>query len=374
MDNCDLEKLSVSGAKLHPAFKPDVTHYKVTVESSVNTVTLDLLLGDGSSTIKLNDGLNRVEIEVVAEDGTTKKYCVEITKLSAKLAELSNLMVEGDIALHPAFCAKVYEYHSIVPFHCNAITLLPKVPDKNIKVTVNGADSSQPVFLNFGATVVEISVCSADGSNSQVYTLLVTRELLPMAVTFTDAKQQLDYECPVSLSAFYRPVSINHSDPKHIFSRPYIEMLARRSKVDPLGDCPLGHDWKVVEQDLDGKMSVALVKCFFIYRGCDTVMKLSELGSHSPDCPHKPTGMLDAKDVTETSWYKKHFASSSCLEIKTKHILEERNWEKRLQMTAGEGSVDTLCALAEDHLKLYWQHLPKPGMCHFSTQECMIGN
>ena len=46
MDNCDLEKLSVSGAKLHPAFTPDVTDYKVTVESSVNKVTLDLMTSD----------------------------------------------------------------------------------------------------------------------------------------------------------------------------------------------------------------------------------------------------------------------------------------------------------------------------------------
>lgn len=57
------------------------------------------------------------------------------------------------------------------------------------------------------------------------------------------------------------------SDPKHIFSRPYIEMLARRSKVDPLSDCPLGDGWKVVELDLDRKMSDAPVKCFFAYRG-----------------------------------------------------------------------------------------------------------
>ncbi|KAG7228472.1 hypothetical protein INR49_007645 [Caranx melampygus] len=278
MDNCDLEKLSVSRGKLRPAFTPEVTDYKVTVESSVNKVTLNLLTsdsgasytilcGDGSKTIKLNDGLNRVEVEVVAEDGTVKKYSVEITKLSAKIAELSNLTVDGDIPLNTAFCTKIYEYNSVVPFHCNAVTLLPEVPDKNIKVTVNGSDTSQPVPLNFGDTEVEISVCSADGSNSQVYTVLVTRELIPMAVTFTDGKQQLDYECPVSLSAFYRPVSINHSNPKHIFSRPYLETLTRRSKVDPLSECPLGDGWKVVEQDLDKKMSDALVKCFFIYRG-----------------------------------------------------------------------------------------------------------
>ncbi|XP_039994680.1 uncharacterized protein LOC120796217 [Xiphias gladius] len=230
-----------------------------------------------------------------------------------------------------------------------------------MKATVNGPDGSQPVPLNCGDTVVEISVRSADGSNAQVYTVLVAPELIPMAVTFTDGKQQLDYECPVSLSAYYRPVSINHSDPKRVFSRPYIEMLARRSNVDPLSDCPLGDGWKVVELDLYREMSAALVKCFFICRGCDSVMKLSEPGSHSLDCPHRPTGDLDAEDVTETSWYKKHFASSSCLEIETKHIFEVRNWERRLQMTAGEDNVDKLCALAQDHLKLYRQRLPKPG-------------
>ncbi|KAI3363416.1 hypothetical protein L3Q82_012034 [Scortum barcoo] len=374
MDNCDLEKLSVSGVKLHPPFSPELTEFRGTVESSVSKVTLDLttsdcgasyniLFGDGSSSIKLKDGVNRVEVEVVAEDGTVKKYCVEICRLSAKLAELSSLALEGDIPLHPAFCAKTYEYSSTVPFHCSAVTLLSKVPDKKIKVTVNGEDSSKQVPLNFGDTVVEISVCSADGSNSQVYTVLVTRKLIPMAVTFTDGKQQLDYECPVSLTAFYRPVSINHSDPKHVFSRPYVEMLARRSKVDPLSGSPLGDGWKVVEADLDREMSAAPVKCFFSYRGCDSVMKLSELGSHSLDCPHKPSGDLDAKDVTATDWYQKHFrsTSSSCLEIETKHSLEVRNWEKRLQMTAGEDSVDKLCALAQDHFKLYRQHLPKPG-------------
>ncbi|XP_060896225.1 uncharacterized protein LOC132975581 isoform X1 [Labrus mixtus] len=372
MDNCDLEKLSVSKGKLQPAFTAEVTDYSVTVESDVNKVTLDLstsdcgasyniLFGDGSRTITLSDGTNRVQIEVVAEDGTTKKYCVEINRLSAKIADLSHMTLEGDIILHPAFCRKIYEYNSIVPFHCNAVSVLAKVPDRNIKFTVNGEDNSQPVPLNFGDTVVEVLVSSADGSNSQVYTVFVTRELIPTAVTFSDEKEQLDYECPVSLTAFYRPVSIKNSDPKHIFSRPYIEMLARRSKVDPLNSCPLGEGWKVVELDVDKKMTAALVKCFFAYRGCDNLMKLSELGSHFLDCPHKPTGELDAKDVTKTNWYKKHFESSSCLEIETQHNLELRNWEERLQMTAGEDNVDKLCALAQDHMNFYHKNLPKPG-------------
>lgn len=34
---------------------------------------------------------------------------------------------------------------------------------------------------------------------------------------------------------------------------------------------------------------------FFDLTGCDSVMQLSELGLHALDCPHKPTGELDAK-------------------------------------------------------------------------------
>ncbi|KAM9412564.1 uncharacterized protein ACWYII_026688 isoform 1-T1 [Salvelinus alpinus] len=372
MDNCDLEKLAISGQTLQPAFKADVTIYKVTVASDVDQVTLDLLTsdcgacykircGDGSKSIKLNDGLNLVEIEVVAEDGTSKKYCIEVTKLSARTAELSDLTIEGNVQLQPTFSANIYDYSSTVPFYCNSVTILPKVPDKNMNVSVNEESDSQPSPLTVGETVVSIKILSADGSNSQMYYVLVMREQLPMAVSFSDVKEQVSYECPVTLTALYRPISINQSDPQHLFSAPYIDMLARRSKVDPLNECPLGDSWKVLEHDLDKTMSSALVKCFFAYRGCESVMKLAEVGSHALECPHKPSADLDQKDVTETSWYKKHFASSTCLEIETKHTLEVHNWEKRLQKAIGQDSVDNLCSLAQDNLKLYRERLPKPG-------------
>ena len=48
----------------------------------------------------------------MAEDGSVKKYRVEITKLSARIAELSNLALDADFPLHPAFSASVYEYNS----------------------------------------------------------------------------------------------------------------------------------------------------------------------------------------------------------------------------------------------------------------------
>lgn len=42
-------------------------------------------------------------------------------------------------------------------------------------------------------------------------------------------------------------------------------------------------------------------------------------------------------------------------------LLQLRSWEKRLQTAAGD-SADVLSSLAQEQLKLYRQHLPKPGM------------
>ncbi|CAL9687854.1 unnamed protein product [Knipowitschia caucasica] len=373
MDNCDLEKLCVSVGKLQPDFSPNISNYHVSVESSVSKVNLDVAtsdcgasykirFGDGSRVIKLSDGLNKVEIEVVAEDGTIKNYCVEITKLSAKIAELSELALEGEFPLYPNFTPRTFEYNSTVPCHINSLKLLHKVLDQHIQVKVNGGDNSQTVLLNYGDTLVDILVNSADGSHSQVYTILVTRELIPLPVTFCNTQNQFEYECPVSLNAFYRPLSISNSDPKHTFSKPYIEMLARRSKVDPLNNSRLPDTWKVTEMNLDHKMSAASVKCLFTYRGCESEVKLSELGPHLLSCPYKPTGELDAKDVTDTKWYKEHFEATRSLPIETIHNVEVRHWEKKLHLAAAaENNVENLCNFAEDHLKTYNENIPKPG-------------
>lgn len=57
------------------------------------------------------------------------------------------------------------------------------------------------------------------------------------------------------------------------------------------------------------------------------------------------------------------FHSGACiLLVHEWMILQVRNWEERLQMTAGEDNVDKLCALAQDHMNLYQQRLPKPGV------------
>nr|XP_033794691.1 uncharacterized protein LOC117357752 [Geotrypetes seraphini] len=372
MNNCDLEKFAISGGKLEPPFQPDLTSYKSTVASNVVKINLNLLTadsgasynilgGDGSRVITLKEGINTICVEVTAEDGTIKKYVLEVTKLSANCASLQGLKLSDDIQLLPLFVSNVYEYSCTVPYYLTNISIQASISDSQMKVTVNGTDALKPVSLCTGDTLIEVQVFSPDGTKSQVYQVLVTRLQLPCFISFTNVSDQMEYECPVSLTAFYRPVSVRGSDPRHTFSAPYIDLLTRRSKVDPLDETLLGENWRLPEYELDMKMSRATVHCCYAYRGCSSILKLSELGLHVKDCTCKPSSALDTKDITESKWYKEHVASVQKTDHRVKHVIQERNWEKKLQQVFGETSADKLCTQAEEQINLYRQKLPKPG-------------
>ncbi|XP_072266376.1 uncharacterized protein [Pyxicephalus adspersus] len=279
MNNCDLEKLSVPGVKLEPSFKPNITKYKATLPSHRTQITVDaypsdngasctVLGGEGSKVVMLKDGLNSVVVEVTAEDGTIQKYVLEITKLSASQALLEGIHLSEDLKLVPSFAANIFEYSCLVPYFQNSIILEPLIQDSHMKVTVNGSsEPNKPHSITVGDTPIEMLVISPDGTKSQVYNIIVTREQVPFSIEFTDIQEQMNYECPISLTALYRPVSIRGSDPKHTMTGPYMDLLTRRSKRDPLDETMLGDDWRVPEYELDMKMSAASVMCCYAYRG-----------------------------------------------------------------------------------------------------------
>ncbi|KAM4693126.1 uncharacterized protein O3C94_003849 [Discoglossus pictus] len=376
MNNCDLEKLCIPGVKLEPPFKPDITKYKATVPSQLTQIKVDaftsdtgasssLLGGDGSRVVMLKDGINHIIIEVTAEDGTVKKYSLEVTKLSASNALLQGITLSEDLQLVPPFASNVYEYSCIVPYFQSNISIHPVVPDSKMKVTVNGKDDIKSFDFALGDTLIEVQVTSADGTKSQVYSIIITRSQLPCCVRFAHVQDQIIYECPVSLTAFYRPVSIHGSDPKHILSAPYMDLLTRRSKTDPLDESPLKENWRCPEYELDMKMTSADVHCCYAYLGCDSVLKLSELGHHVKDCSFKPPNNLDPKDVTDKEWYKTEYSSTKKTVLE--HTIKERGWEKKLQQVYADIKPDKVCRDAEAQICLYKDRLPKTGiMPHYS--------
>ncbi|XP_075719227.1 uncharacterized protein LOC142760141 isoform X2 [Rhinoderma darwinii] len=371
MNNCDLEKLSVSGVKLEPPFKPDITIYQARVSSQVTRTSVDawpsdtgatwtLLGGSGSKIVFLKDGLNSVVLEVTAEDGTAKKYFLEITKLSTSHASLEGIILSEDLNLAPSFAPDVFEYSCTMPYFQNSISIKPLIQDSQMKVTVNGNGDTKPLPIAVGDTVIEVNVVSADGTNTQVYRIIVTRAQLPFCVTFADAQKQMEYECPISLAAFYRPVSINRSLPKHTISAQYMDLLTRRSKSDPLDETILSENWRIPEYELDMNMSAENVFCCFAYRGCGDVVQLSDFGNHARCCPFKPQTELEPKTVTDAEWYKEDFSTSKSLEPILKHTVQERSWEKRLQLVH-DSDLDELCSQAQEQINLYEKNLPKSG-------------
>lgn len=70
------------------------------------------LFGNGSKCLNLDEGLNLIVIEVTAEDGTMKKYQLELTKLSPTAAKLTELTTDTCHLLHPGFSSDIYEYSS----------------------------------------------------------------------------------------------------------------------------------------------------------------------------------------------------------------------------------------------------------------------
>ncbi len=87
--NTSLKNISTSSGTLTPKFNPDVTSYSVTIANDVEELWLSVTKGDSKQTYvvegsrNMKVGQNKRVVVVTAENGDTKKYTVNITRLDA---------------------------------------------------------------------------------------------------------------------------------------------------------------------------------------------------------------------------------------------------------------------------------------------------
>ena len=106
--NNKLASLSVEGYNISPSFNADTSTYDLIVDSSVSSVKVNAGSVDskasvsGTGTINLSQANTQVSIEVRAENGTTRKYIINIVKKNGGGNSSNNSNTDSNVLIGPS--------------------------------------------------------------------------------------------------------------------------------------------------------------------------------------------------------------------------------------------------------------------------------
>jgi len=153
---------------------------------TVNGVTLPY--GMTTDLVPISVGDNVFTIVVTSEDGThTKTYDVHVIRLPFADITLASLTLNKG-TLMPLFSPGTRTYNVTLPYSVSTLDVTPVANNNTASVTIgtNIINASNPTAsVNLSANMpnrIRVIVTAADGINTQVYTIIVTRSM-----TFTDA-------------------------------------------------------------------------------------------------------------------------------------------------------------------------------------------
>ena len=181
-----LKSLSVEDGKLSPEFERQTVDYIVSLnDENQKTITIsaktedDNATIDGAGTIDLEEGVNKIQVVVTAENGNVRFYNLTINKPSEqsdlRLQELKILAVNADkesqeVQLSPSFDKDIFEYDAEVPYDVNSVQIESKAPD-NANVKISGGEN-----LHIGINVITVEVVSEDESDNTTYIININKE------------------------------------------------------------------------------------------------------------------------------------------------------------------------------------------------------
>jgi hypothetical protein len=189
----DLSNLVLSVGTLSPTFDANVTSYSVTYNTDQTSIDVTATRVDADSniiiegnaatsglavTVNLLYGVNIIEVVVVAQDGTTKTYTINATRLS-NIAALNGITTnQGSIS--PTFNQNIYAYSLTVTNATTSISISADPIDNLSEIYVDGVFTSantlsNPIDLTVGLNPISITIVSSDGSSTQNYRINVDR-------------------------------------------------------------------------------------------------------------------------------------------------------------------------------------------------------
>lgn len=173
-------------------FKPGTTTYNVTVPEDVESVEVYATAQDSGATISgtgtktLQKGANTLNVVVIAEDGTTKTYTINVTREGEDETEeeqpeenaeevkngLSNISI-ANLELSPSFDTDVYEYTVKYVGEDTSLDIQTVATDPNYTVEVLGNED-----LKEGENIITILVSDSEGNNVATYQVTVNKTLV----------------------------------------------------------------------------------------------------------------------------------------------------------------------------------------------------
>ena len=173
--NNDLKSLKIEQYELVPEFDPDVTEYSMKIGENSDALIVDAEAEDEKAEVKItgNDelltGENVIEIVVTAEDGSTKKYTINVTKGEELKTSLSELTIAG-YTLTPEFDSNVYEYTlEVNDLNVKSLEISAKANVEDADIEILGNEE-----LEQGENIITILVKSDDNEEVLTYQIVVT--------------------------------------------------------------------------------------------------------------------------------------------------------------------------------------------------------
>ena len=204
--NANLKSLTPSSGTLTPKFDPNVTSYSVTIPYEVSELWLSLVKADSKSTYQVDGnrfmkvGVNKRSIKITAENGKTKTYVVNITRLDQTgkvpteteeepLNKITEVIVDGQsMYVQEDFSTETVPTGFEVIDYAYDEKTIPALSDGTyILISLRTPDASQQGFyvVNDDGSFTKLVTLNVGGKD---YNVLPTKQT-PLGYTLTN-----DYE------------------------------------------------------------------------------------------------------------------------------------------------------------------------------------
>lgn len=193
-----LKELLVAEGEISPEFSSNVTEYKLNVPNEITTLNITATPTDNKAkvTIEGNEnfvvGENKVIIKVIAEDGTTKEYFINVTRKRTNLAmqalKITYIDKDGNVQeleLNPNFDPSILEYKlNDISYLINSLDIEAIANLEGAIVEITGNDNLQEGENKIIIKLTMKAEQAAEGEEQEedeviIYTITVNKEKEP---------------------------------------------------------------------------------------------------------------------------------------------------------------------------------------------------